>query len=394
MHRRQYPIAPVSLVALWVVMGLAGCGKSGDQPQPPVPEVAVVTIRPQPVVITSDLPGRTAPYRIAEVRARVDGIVLKRHFIEGSDVKAGQRLYLIDPAPYQAVYKRANAGLAKAKADLVAKQLQAKRIESLKAKQLVSQQAYDDALAAHRQAQADVDVAAADVETALINLGYTDVLAPIDGRIGKSLVTEGAYVRQGEATPLATVQQLDPLYVDVVQSSADLLRLRREFESGLLQASSLGEANVTLKLEDGSIHPVAGHLQFSDSTVDQGTGTVTLRAIIPNAERQLLPGMFVHARLESGVSSQALLVPQQAVTYDAKGQASALVVGLKNKVEVRALQLSRSFGNQWLVAGGLQAGDRVIVEGLQKVRPGIVVAIAPAPGKIAPETPVAGKAGH
>jgi membrane fusion protein (multidrug efflux system) len=366
------PVGP-GLAVLLACLWLAGCGRPADKPTPPVPEVTVKTIQPQSVVISSELPGRTAPYRIAEVRARVDGIVLKRDFTEGSDVKAGQRLFQIDPAPYQATFNRANASLAKARADLAAKTLQARRIDSLKQQHLVSQQANDDTQASYQQAQADVDVATADVESARINLGYTEVVAPIDGNIGKSLVTEGAYVRQTEATPLAIVQQLDPLYVDVIRSSAELLQLRQDIQQGVVTQTDSRATAVTIKLEDGSTYAHTGTFQFADSTVDPGTGTVTLRAVIPNPEHQLLPGMFVHARIESGVSEGALLVPQQAVTYDAKGQATTLVVGPTNTVEVRVLQLGRSLGNQWLVTSGLTAGDRVIMEGLQKITPGAAV---------------------
>lgn len=354
---------------------LAGCDTGPEPPKPAMPEVAVVVVQPQPVTINSDLPGRVVAHRIAEVRARVDGIVLKREFTEGSDVKAGQRLYQIDPAPYEAAYNSANAGLVRAKASLVAKQLQADRTGALLAQRVISQQAYDDAHAAHKQAQADVEAATAELDAARIRLGYTEVLSPIDGRIGKSQVTEGAYVRTGDATLLATVQQLDAVYVDVTQSSAELLKLRSDFASGLLQQVN-GTATVSLLLEDGSVYPEAGTLQFSDSTVDASTGTVTLRAIFPNGKLLLLPGMFVHARLESGMNDKALLLPQQAVTYDTKGQATALLVGADEKVELHVLQINRSVGNQWLVSGGLKAGDRVITEGLQKVRPGTVVKVA------------------
>ena len=356
-------------------MVLTACDAKPEAPKPAAQEVAVVVIQPQAVTITSDLPGRITPHRIAEVRARVDGIVLKREFVEGSDVKAGQRLYLIDPAAYQAAYNSANAALSKAKADLSAKKLQADRTGALIVQRSISKQAYDDASAAAKQAQADVEAATAELDAARIRLSYTEVLSPIDGRIGKSQVTEGAYVRTADATLLATVQQLDSVYVDVTQSSAALLKLRRDFAQGLLQQSN-GTAKVSLTLEDGSVYTESGSLQFSDSTVDESTGTVTLRAIFPNEKLYLLPGMFVHAKLESGTNEQALLVPQQAVTYDAKGQATALLVGADDKVELHVLQISRSVGNQWLVADGLKAGDRVITEGLQKVHPGSVVKIA------------------
>lgn len=372
--RRHRILVVRALAGLLATMLVTACNRQPPPPAPATPEVTVVVVQPQAVTITSNLPGRITPYRIAQVRARVDGVVLKREFVEGSDVKAGQRLYLIDPAPYQAAYNSAKAALSKANADLVAKKLQAERTGSLLGQHAISKQAYDDSNAAAKQAQADVEAATAELDAARIRLGYTEVLAPIDGRIGKSLVTEGAYVRMGEATPLATVQQLDPVYVDVMQSSADLLKLRADFEQGLLKQTN-GTAKVTLTLENGSTYQEPGTLQFSDSTVDEGTGTVTLRAIFPNNKLYLLPGMFVHAQLESGTNEQALLVPQQAVTYNAKGEPTALVVGADDKVEQRVLQVSRSVGNQWLVAGGLKTGDRVITEGLQKARPGVAVKI-------------------
>ena len=367
---RRYRILAVLLATAM----MTACGRQQPPPAPTTPEVTVVVVQPQAVTITRNLPGRITPYRIAQVRARVDGVVLKREFVEGSDVKAGQRLYTIDPAPYEAAYNGANAALSRAKANLVAKQLQANRTGTLLGQHAISKQAFDDISAAAKQAQADVEAATAELDAARIRLSYTEVLAPIDGRIGKSLVTEGAYVRMGEATPMATVQQLDPVYVDVVQSNAELLKLRGDFAQGLLKQAN-GTASVSLSLEDGSVYQETGILQFSDSTVDESTGTVTLRAIFPNSKLYLLPGMFVHAQLESGTNEQALLVPQQAVTYNAKGEPTAFVVGANEVVELRVLQVSRSIGNQWLVSGGLTAGDRVITEGLQKARPGVAVKV-------------------
>lgn len=354
---------------------LTACdSKPQEGPAQATPEVAVITLQPQSLTVTSNLPGRVNPYRMAQVRARVDGIVLKREFTEGSDVKAGQRLYTIDPASYQAAYNSANAALTRAKANAVTKQLQASRSAALIKQHAISAQAYDDIRAAAQQAQADVEAATAELDAARIRLSYTEVLSPIDGRIGKSLVTEGAYVQQGEATPMAMVQQLNPVYVDVTQSSADILKLRRDFADGLLKQVN-GAAAVSLLLEDNSTYTEGGSLQFSDSTVDESTGTVTLRAIFPNDKLELLPGMFVHAQLESGVSEQALLLSQQAVTYNAQGQPTALVVGAEDKIELRVLQVSRSVGNQWQVVDGLQAGDRVVVEGLQKIKPGVAVKV-------------------
>ena len=363
-------------VWLLALLALAGCKPPPSPPAGGAPEVTVVEVRPQPVTVTADLPGRVSPFRMAQVRARVDGIVLVREFVEGSDVKAGQRLYRIDPAPYEAALASSRAALAKAQANLTTKRLQAGRVRTLLAQQAVSRQAQDDATAAHLQAQADVQAAEAELETARINLGYTEVLAPIDGHIGKSLVTEGAYVRQGEATPLATLQQLDPVYVDVAQPTAELLRLRRELEQGTLQRAADGGAAVSLVLEDGSLYPHTGTLQFAGQTVDESTGTVTVRAVFPNPARQLLPGMFVHARLQAGVSDAALLVPQQGVTFNSRGEATVMLVTADNKAEQRVIQVGRSQGNQWLVTGGLQAGDRVIVTGLQRVKPGADVRVA------------------
>ena len=371
-HKKTLVLFAVLLASTAVLTGCDTKSQAGSSPG--TPEVTVITIQPQALTVTSKLPGRISPYRMAQVRARVDGIILKREFTEGSDVKAGQRLYTIDPAPYQAAYNSANAALTRAKANAVTKQLQASRSAALIKQHAISLQAYDDIRAVAQQAQADVDVAQAELDAARIRLSYTEVLAPIDGRIGKSLVTEGAYVQQGEATPMAMVQQLNPVYVDVTQSSADILKLRRDFAEGLLKQVN-GEATVSLLLEDNSIYAERGSLQFSDSTVDESTGTVTLRAIFPNDKLELLPGMFVHAQLESGVSEQALLLSQQAVTYNAQGQPTALIVGAEDKIELRVLQVSRSIGNQWQVVAGLQTGDRVVVEGLQKIKPGVEVKV-------------------
>lgn len=361
--------------SLLLITALAGCGKSLVAPQQTTPEVTVAVIQQKAVPIIDELPGRVMPYRIAQVRARVDGIVLKRDFVEGSNVTAGQRLYQIDPAPYQAEYNSASAALSRAKANLTARALQANRSSELLKKRAISQQDFDNIHAAHKQAAADVEAATAALDAARIRLSYTDVRAPIDGRIGKSQVTEGAYVRQNDATLLATVQQLDPVYIDVAQSSADALRLRRELEQGLLQAVDKDSAAVSLKLEDGSSYTESGRLQFSDVSVDESTGSVTLRAVFHNPNFLLLPGMFVHAQLEMGVDQQALLVPQQAVTYNTMGQATALVVNATETVELHTLKISRSLDNQWLVTDGIQSGDRVITEGLQKVKPGVVVKV-------------------
>lgn len=360
---------------------LAACNRApaGPPPAPPPVEVGVITVAPSAVTLTRELPGRTSAFRVAEVRARVNGIVLKRLFTEGSDVKEGQRLFLIDPAPYQAALDGARATLARAEANLANARLQAQRYADLVKDNAVSQQEHDNAMAALKAQEADVAAARAAEQQARINLGYTTVTAPVAGRIGRSAVTEGAYVQAGQATLLATVQQLDPVYVDVTQSSAEVLRLRRDLESGRLRsAGRQGGARVTLVTEDGRAYPEAGTLQFTDVTVDPGTGSVALRALFPNPKGELLPGMFVRARLEEGVNPEALLVPQVAVTRDPKGNPVALVVGADGKVERRQLVTDRAVGDAWLVTKGVAPGDRVIVEGLQKVRPGAPVNPVPA----------------
>jgi membrane fusion protein (multidrug efflux system) len=315
---------------------------------------------------------------VAQVRARVDGIVLKREFTEGGDVKAGQRLYQIDPAPYIAALNSAMASLQKAEANLASTTAQAERYKVLVAANAVSKQDYDNAVAAQEQAAADVATGRAAVAIAQINLGYTNVISPITGRSGPSLVTQGAYVQASAATLMTTVQQTDPIYVDLTQSSVEGLQLRRDIASGQLKLNGPDQAKVTLLLEDGTQYKEPGTLQFSDITVDQGTGSVTVRAIFPNPRFVLLPGMFVRARIEEGVNENAILVPQVGVTHDPKGQATALVVDPDDKVTVHTLQLRGTSGDQWIVEGGLEDGDRVIVAGVQKVQPGALVQAAEA----------------
>lgn len=356
------------------VLALAGCEKKSPPPPPAPFQVGVVTVHPRSVAVTSELPGRTAAFLVAQVRARVDGIVLHRDFKEGAQVKAGQRLYQIDPAPYQAALDSAKATLQKAQANLVSTAAQAARYKVLVAANAVSKQDYDNAVAAYRQAAADVAAGKAAVETARINLAYTDVTSPITGIIGISNVTPGAYVQASAATLMATVQQTNPIYVDVTQSTVELLRLRRELADGQLQAVGPTEAKVRLVLDDGSVYPMDGKLEFADITVDQTTGTVTLRAIFPNPDRILLPGMFVRARLREGINDRAILVPEVGVTHNARGEPTVLLVGPDNKVELRTIATSRTLGADWVVDSGLKAGDRVIVAGLQKVRPGMTVA--------------------
>ncbi|HIH2752959.1 efflux RND transporter periplasmic adaptor subunit [Burkholderia aenigmatica] len=368
-ERVPYRLITVATAAVF----LAACGKKESAPPPQTPEVGVVTVQPQSVPVFTDLPGRTSAFLVAQVRARVDGIVLRREFTEGSDVKAGQRLYKIDPAPYVAALNSAKATLAKAQANLVTQNALVARYKVLVAANAVSKQDYDNAVATQGQAAADVAAGKAAVDTAQINLGYTDVVSPITGRVGISQVTPGAYVQASQATLMSTVQQLDPVYVDLTQSSLEGLKLRQDVQSGRLKTSGPGAAKVSLILEDGKTYSEAGKLQFSDVTVDQTTGSVTIRAVFPNPGRVLLPGMFVRARIEEGVNENAFLVPQIGVTHDQKGQAIAMVVNASNKVEPRPLKTTGMQGANWIVEGGLEAGDHVIVQGVDKVRPGATV---------------------
>jgi membrane fusion protein (multidrug efflux system) len=368
----QIPLKSVYGFAAVIVLALAGCEKTSP-PTPQPLEVGVITVHPQSVAVSSELPGRTSAYLVAQVRARVDGIVLRREFKEGSHVTAGQRLYTIDPAPYQAALDSAKASLQKAQANLASTSALASRDKVLVAANAISKQDYINAVAAQKQAAADVATGKAALEIARINLGYTDVTSPITGTIGVSSVTQGAYVQASAATLMATVQQTDPIYVDVTQSTVDLMRLRRELANGQLQPAGLNAAKVQLVLDDGSVYPLEGRLEFADITVDQTTGSVRLRAVFPNPRKVLLPGLFVHARLQEGINDRAMLVPQVGITHDAKGFPTALVVGPDNKVELRSLVTSRVEGPNWVVDSGLEPGDRVIVAGVQKVQPGVTV---------------------
>jgi membrane fusion protein, multidrug efflux system len=352
---------------------LAACGQKQSAPPPQTPEVGVITVQPTTVPVIADLPGRTSAFLNAQVRARVDGIVLRREFTEGDDVKQGQRLYKIDPAPYIAALNNAKASLAKAQANVASQNALTGRYKVLVAANAVSKQDYDNAVAAQGQAVADVAAGKAAVDTAQINLGYTDVVSPISGRTGLSQVTPGAYVQASAATLLTTVQQLDPIYVDLTQSSVDGLKLRRQIQEGRLQTEGIHAAKVSLVLEDGRTYSEQGKLQFSDVSVDQSTGSVTVRAIFQNKDRVLLPGMFVRARIQEGVNDHALVVPQIGVTHDQKGQPTALVVGKDDKVELRQLVTSGTFGQSWVVDSGLNPGDRVIVNGVEKAKPGMQV---------------------
>jgi len=364
-----------------LVMGLmlTGCGKkqSGGPPQTGAPEVAVVTVQNERVTITTELAGRTSACLVAEVRPQVGGIIQKRLFTEGSDVKAGEVLYQIDPATYQAAYNSSRAALARTEANLIPARLKAERYEELIKINAVSQQDYDDAGAALKQAEADVEGAKATLETARINLAYTGVTAPISGRISRSSATVGALVSASQATALATIQQFDQVYVDLTQSSAEMLHLKQSLASGLLKKAGDKEARVKLLLEDGTPYPLEGTLKFSEVTVEQSTGSITLRTVFPNPKHTLLPGMYVRAIIEEGVKDQAILVPQQGVTRNSKGEPTALVVDGSGMVELRVLKIERSIGDKWLVNEGLNPGDQVILEGLQKVRPGSPVKAVP-----------------
>lgn len=352
---------------------LTGCyGQENPQQHAQAPQVSVHIVKSAPLAVTTELPGRTDAYRVAEVRPQVSGIILHRNFTEGSDVKAGESLYQIDPATYQAAYDNAKGELVKAQAAANIAHLTVKRYVPLVGTQYVSKQEYDQAVATAQQADASVVAAKAGVESARINLAYTKVTSPINGRIGKSSVTEGALVTNGQATALATVQQLDPIYVDVTQSSSDFMRLKQQTSLQKGDTSS-----VELLMENGQPYPLKGTLQFSDVTVDESTGSITLRALFPNPQHMLLPGMFVRARIDEGTQPDAILVPQQGVTRTPRGDATVLVVNEKNQVESRTVVAPQAIGDRWLITEGLKNGDRVIISGLQKVRPGVTVVAIP-----------------
>lgn len=383
-------------ILLTAILGLAACGNDADKETPLPPTVAYLEVKQQPAAISTVLPGRTTPVLLSEVRPQVGGIIQKRLFVEGSDVKAGDVLYLIDPAPYQAAYANAEANLSRAQANLRAVELEAQRYGQLVKINAVSKQEYDNAVAARGQNLADVAAAKAALETARINLEYTKVTAPVSGRIGRSSVTPGALVTQNQPTALATVQQLDEMYVDLTQSSVDLLLLRKALEEGLVQNGNPDEVKVSLILEDGSTYRHPGKLQFSDVTVDESTGMVTLRAVFPNPEHLLLPNMYVRAYIEEGIQKDSILVPQKAVTRTARGTPQVKVLN-KNAthadytVSLREITTTRSVGNQWLVSKGLKTGELVVVEGLQRAIPGAEVNGRPATetelGVSAPLTP-------
>lgn len=359
------------VIALAVAI-LAGCGSGQDAATPAAaPEVGIHTVQPGTTTLTSALPGRVSAALVAEVRPQVGGIIQKRLFTEGGQVKAGDVLYQIDAASYQAAYDNARAAVAKSRASLSAARNKAQRYRELLEIQGVSRQDYDDAEASLKSYEADVQANEAALQSARIDLARTRITAPISGQIGKSGVTAGALVTASQTTALATVQQFDSVYVDIVQSSAELLRLRAQLADGTLQRAA--GADVKLVLEDGSTYALAGKLQFTDVSVEQTTGAVTLRATFPNPEHKLLPGMYVRAELEEGVNTAALRVPQKGVSRDAKGGATVMVLDRDNRVQTRAVTTARSVGGDWVIASGLGAGDRVVVDGLQKVRDGMVV---------------------
>ena len=408
---------PLTVAALMAGSLLTGCSRAAKPPAPPVPEVAVVTVRPQRGVLASELPGRTCAYRVAEIRPQVNGLIQKRLFTEGSHVKSGEILYQIDPAPYQAALDNATAnvlsarkgaeraratlnatiaGLRRYEATLALAKTNLQRNESLLKTHAVSAMDRDQSAtdadvadatlrtgeaqvvsdrAAVGAAEAAIQQAEAELETARINLRYTTITAPISGRVGRSNVTEGAIVTAYQTVPLATIQQFDPIYVDVPQSTVVLTRLRRNLADGHLKDN--GTDRVKIVLEDGTAYPQEGSLKFRDVSVDPTTGSVILRVVVPNPDGTLLPGMFVQATIEEGVRDQAILVPQQAVSRDPKGNPLTLIVDAAGKVQQRGLSTERAMGDEWLISSGLARGDRVIVEGMQKVRPGMLVKAVP-----------------
>ena len=368
----KYLVTAAVLLSVIILAVLGGCSAGDPAPEAATPKVTVLTVQPKSQVLTTELAGRTQAFMVAEIRPQVGGIVQQRLFVEGAEVKVGQALYQLDAAPYKAALAQAEATLSKSRATLKSAQTTATRNAQLVKIDAISQQTYEDSQATLLTATADVQVAQADVETARINLAYTRISSPVAGRIEISTVTPGALVVADQDTALTTVQQLDPIYVDVTQSTSELLGLKRDLASGVLQANSDGEARISLKLDDGSTYNQEGRLKFSGVSVNQSTGTVTLRAVFANPDHLLLPGMYVRGELEQARDDQAILVPQKAVTRSASGVTSVLLV-VDGKVEQRVITVNRTVGNQWWVTTGLQAGDQVIVEGGQKVRVGAVV---------------------
>lgn len=364
--------SPLRLLTLCSLLALASCG-GGQPPAPPTPEVGVVTLKPESAMLTTELPGRVVAVESSEVRPQISGIIRQRLFAEGGMVHAGQVLYVIEDAPYRAALGSAEGNLAKAQASIGATRAQAQRYRSLIGINGVSKQDLDNAEASARQASADVVAQRASVQAAQVNMGFTRIRAPISGRIGRSLFTPGALVQNGQADPLATIQRTDKVYVDVTQSAAQLLNLKEALRAGGLVRNGAESARVQLILPNGKAYPIEGHLQFSEVTVDQTTGSVTLRATFPNPDGLLLPGLYVRARIVEGVQQQAILAPQQGIARDPRGRATAMVVNARNQVEMRTVQTGAAIGDKWVVTSGLKAGDRLIVEGLVGLRPGTMV---------------------
>lgn len=370
---RSVPRCTTVVAALALsLLGACGDKAASSNAAPPPATVAVITVAPASLTLSTELPGRLEASRTAQVRARTAGIVLQRVYREGSDVKAGDVLFRIDPAQFQANYESAQAAVAKAEANLEQASLKVKRYKPLLAAQAVSQQEYDDAVTAQKQATADLANSKAARTNARLTLGYATVTAPITGRTSRALVTEGALVGQGEATPLATVQQIDPIWVTITQSSTELLRLQKAMASGKLKGGGKDQTRVTLVMEDGQAYPLPGKLLFSDVAVDESTGSVSMRAEFPNPQRTLLPGMYVRAHLDQGVDEAAIAVPQQAVVRSPEGS-SVLIVGADNKVQSQPVTTASSDGQNWIISAGLKGGERIIVEGFQKAKPGAVV---------------------
>ncbi|MHB8090303.1 MAG: efflux RND transporter periplasmic adaptor subunit [Syntrophales bacterium] len=379
----------IFILAACMIMIFAGCGQKPEAKAPGgvLPEVGVVAAKEERVEITRELPGRVSASLVAEVRPQVNGIIRERLFEEGNEVKAGDVLYKIDPTPYKATLDSAQASLIRAEANLPSLQGRKRRYQELLQENAVSAQEYDDISSALKQVEADVQYGKTAIETARINLSYTDIKAPISGRIGKSNITVGALATAGQPAPLAVIQKIDRVFVDATQSSSDLLRMKQELAGGQMKKNNIRGAKVKLLLEDGTPYPLEGEFKFSDVTVNPATGSFLLRIAFANPQQMLLPGMYVRAVVREGVKNKAILVLQQAVTRDPKGRAFAMIVDSSGTVQQRFLKIDRAVGNQWLVFEGLQAGERVIVEGLQKIRPGVPVKVFPFDSKT-PATPL------